>query len=247
MVDPVELERRFEELQNRLALTASVRVQLVMICDFISGYKRQASLYESYIRQLSQQIPGIEHPLNIAGTDPEELERIYNVIHGLVDEYPILNEVLSFQNALQTIKVHVCFLYACLNEFEKPMAALCDHPVGNPAKVGGWSEWIDYLAATAPELSSDIELLKNIRKQALEVRRNSVYVPVIEKRVGNFGNDKNNGSRLRRLQIVLERTTKEEDDIQLNVATLGVEQNFNLYLSKLLAAARNLIKDVSSR
>ncbi len=244
MADPVELERRFEELQNRLALTASIRAQLVMICNFISGYQRDASLYESYIRQLSQQIPTIEHPLNIAGTDPGQLERIYNTLDGLVDEYPILSEVISFQDALQTIKVNVCFLYVCLNEFKKATAVLCSHPVGSLAKVGGWSEWTEYLAAKAPDLSPDIELLQNVRKQALEVKDHSVYVPVIEKRSGYLGGDKNYGSRLRRLQVILERSAKEEDDIQLNVATFGVEQDINSYLSKPLAAARNLIYEV---
>ncbi len=60
MIEPVEIEREFEELQHSLTLTSSIRSQLVMIQNFISGYKEQPLLYESYILQLSQQIPVIE-------------------------------------------------------------------------------------------------------------------------------------------------------------------------------------------
>ena len=245
MADPVELERRFEELQNRLALTASIRAQLLMIKNFILGYQRDISLYESYISQLSEQIPLVEHPLNIAGIDPVELEKIYFIFNDLIKHYPKLDEIKTFRESLRSLKNYTCFLYACLGAFEKATVILSDDLAGDIGNVTGWSDWIEHLEVATPDLSADIELLQNIRKQATEISDHSVYVPVIEKKAGHSEDEVEKGSRLRRLQVSLERTSGEMDDIQLNIATFGVERDFNSYLSKPLAATRNLINEVA--
>lgn len=44
MANPVELERKFEELQTRLALIASARARMVLIHEFVSGFKKEPTL-----------------------------------------------------------------------------------------------------------------------------------------------------------------------------------------------------------
>lgn len=247
MIDPVEIEQEFEELQNSLALTSSIRSQLLMIQNFISGYQEQPLLYESYVHQLSQQIPVIDHPLSIAGTDPEVLEQIYTNLRNLQNDYPIVSEIESYRNSLVNIKCYVSFLYALVGKFQKAVEVLgIDHP-GPIERVKNKTEWYQYLSDLNPKLKTEINLIQSIFDKALEKKGHTVYVPVIEKRLGYQLAKSIPVSRLRRLSVTLEKISKKQDDIQLNIATFGPEKIYSEYLVKPLNAVRQLLKDKTSR
>lgn len=243
MANPVELEREFDELQNRLALASSVLVQLLLIYDFLAGYKENPSLYESYIRQLSQQVPIVDHPLKIVGTDPGWLEHIYHAFNDLAKDYPIIREVESFRKALGGLKGNICFLYACLGEFDKATSVLTGGRRRLTESITNVSDWIESLSVNYPDLSENISLVQNIVDQSAEHREHTAYVPVIEKKAGNRSQNEFERPRLRRLQVSIERTTKDHDDIHLNVATINQDHDSSPYLSKPLDAVRSLINE----
>ena len=242
MANPIDLEHEFEELEEKLALTASIRTRLSLIHDFLSDYEKEPLLYESYVHQLAEQIPVIEHPLNIAGADPAELALIYKSLVSLFSYYPVLGEIESFQKAVWSLKNHLCFLYACLGEYNKATRLLIDQPA-NVSDTADITEWIASIEAYHPSHSLEANWLRRIQNQTSEFESHSVYVPAVERRVGNIQLAGPTGGRLRKLSVALERTTKGKDEIQLNVATFGPEQPVSSYVANPLHAARALVSE----
>ena len=242
MANPIDLERVFEELEDKLALTASIRTRLFLIHDFLADYKKEPSLYESYVHQLAEQIPVIEHPLNIAGADPVVLESIYQLLDSLFFSYPVLNEIETFQKAVWSLKNNLCFQYACLSEYNKATRLLINQPA-DVSDTSDITEWITSIETYHPAHALEANWLRRIQNQIREFENHSAYVPAVERRVGHVQTVGSAGGRLRKLNVTIERTPKGQDEIQLNVATFGPEQPVSSYVANPLHAARSLLSE----
>ena len=244
MNNPLEIEQKFEKLQKQLALSGSVRERLFLIHDFLAGYQKNRLLYESYVHQLAEQIPVIEHPMQLAGTDPGLLIPVYETFQNVQADYPVLSELDSFRNALRSVRDHIIFLFACLGEYQTASEWFISenqtevYAAGEESDV---SDWILWMGEHYPGRHLEIARLQKMWEQSQKSDKHSIYIPVVERKAGDDLLEKQ-WPRLRKLSVDLDQNHEKEDNIKLDAFTFGAEQHTAALLSTSLSAARALLK-----
>lgn len=249
MPNPIEIERRFQNLLNRLAFPASPRQRLFSIISFLQSLDHAAGHFESYGVELLQQVPALIHESEFAGVDP-------TILLSLCGRLFVIQEALSPE-------VRPTGLAESLSRLEH-LTALQFAFVGDMKTAVGLSgdtagiEWINQLALGA-------ELLPYARLQRVheEARRSglpvgkhvsalveawpadaaedeSVCVPVIEQQLVEWEQDRCFGS-LRRVTLKVLGPADQKDILHTDVAVYGVDSSSSNHIETVAEAARRLV------
>ena len=108
---PVSIEEEFRALLHRLSYPWSARKQLTEIEAFLRQIRVDSGLYESYILEISQRIPGIVARLNVFGIDPAKLRPLYEELKQMIIALPSLSSVKGLGEAMQRLRRILSVLY----------------------------------------------------------------------------------------------------------------------------------------
>ncbi len=113
---PVTIEHEFRTLLVRLSYPYSARRHLLEIDSFLDRILPESVLYESYVLEVVQRIPGFVDRLNIPGTDPAALRPLYEKLKELIVKLPAVSTVHDLAKAMQTFRSGLSMLYRFLGE-----------------------------------------------------------------------------------------------------------------------------------
>lgn len=237
MQNPVEVERRYNELQVRLSHLSSLRHRWAVITDFLSSIGHDLRRFDTYVLQLVPSFPVLEHPLSFAGTRPSASVATIRLLHRCEQEIPELKDRSHYKDAKAALIKATCLLLAFtgsiqelvkLYESEQNIEAdrhwLLDvdrsAELSNLQKVNALSN-----AARAKGLYQLGQWLDEIGQEWRDILSNtqphSVLIPVVE----SAREDRESLGRLRRLSArVTGEIDEQRDTIQNNFAVVGAEK-----------------------
>ncbi|MAO65755.1 MAG: hypothetical protein CL666_12230 [Balneola sp.] len=152
-MDPIKIEKLFHKIIADIKRAGSERVQLFFIHEFILALQNKYRTYDSYLIQLFELFPALEHPLLFTGLKPEVLKVVIRDCEEVISEIPELNE----SNAKLLRKV--------------------DHLKAGLDQIHDWLGIDD-----EPREGSHIPSLKSSEEPGPENERNTgeVFIPVVE-------------------------------------------------------------------
>lgn len=89
-MDPLKIEQLFEQVQNDLKVAGSERAQLLYIYRFLKAISGHFQAYDSYLIQLFQEFPLLDHPLLFTGFHPQKLDAIIKKCEEAIEVIPEL-------------------------------------------------------------------------------------------------------------------------------------------------------------
>jgi hypothetical protein len=252
MYNPIEIEKRFQNLLLRLSLPSSSQMHLIEIQKFFETLGNNYLINESYLLQLSERLPGLIQNLKCEGLDPEILKRLIENIENI--KTSLNADGLSY--AIRELRFHTSALYTYVGElryalllFDKipeqdlpeQLIKLIDEPTSHPELV------LKKIKEEFPNLDEELKIgidriLELISKYSIPII-NSALVPVIEYLITKPEQKVCLGG-LRRITVnILGESKNVKDDIHWDVSIFGAETNLPEIINTPVSAARKLLSE----
>ena len=103
-MDPLKIEGLYEKSKIDLSVSDSDRIQLDIIYSFIQKLEGHFEKFDSYLIQLFEELPELNHPLLFTGIDPEYLEEVINTIELVITGIPELRNDAKVRKKLEHIR-----------------------------------------------------------------------------------------------------------------------------------------------
>jgi hypothetical protein len=240
MENPLDIERGFNQVNERLNTIASLRYRWEIIADFLSDVGRDIERFDTYVLQLSSKFPVINNPLSYTGTDPSGLISVVELLVRCEQNIPKLNKQSRYVKARDALVESTCLLLAFTGQFKKLVQLyhhVNDEPdisdigwiievhkseeIGNFEKLGALADGAH--AKGFHGLGKLLDKLFKIWKNLLDSRSHTILIPVVEQTASNYGTE---FGRLRRLNVrVSNEIEREKDRIRNNFGVIGAEKS----------------------
>src|SRR6056297_3189055 len=246
MLNPVDVERRFIDLDDQLGGNLSYREQWVLIGDFFQFIRSEFDVYDSHCEQLAERLPVFKHPLSIAGSDPQWFKSLMELLTDLQKTIPSLRNHARLKQARDSLKLSASFLFMCLHELK--MAG--DILIGAESRIDSQYVSVDkYLASLVelPVIRSSEKFRRNVHslsawwKKATRHESNCIFVPVVEKGTSSAG-----FGRLRLLAVSVLGAADDVDHFRNSYSVVGADGLDGRLNPNVAKATRQLIKDRKS-
>lgn len=270
MPNPIETERRFQNLLSRLAFPASPRQRLLSIVTFLesfcaggasaSGGDRRVDQFESYVLELLQQVPALILETECAGIDPAILLAVYSRLFALQESLPPDVRPAGLDESLFRLRHLTALQFAFVGDLSTSVEVSGD-------STG--TQWMD-------KLSSSIDLLPRARLQRahekaqradlataehlagllnawpaysvkdarLPARQESVLMPEVEQQLMEGQHARSFGS-LRRVTLNVLASAHDRDHLHTDVAVYGVDNGSSHHIEVVAEAARSLVRETN--
>src|SRR6056297_3328167 len=242
-LNPVDVERRFIGLQQHLSGNQSYRKQWLLIADFLTFIRPHFEIYDTHCEQLVEQLPVINHPLSVTGTDPNLLLSIIELLRELEACLPNIQKIDRYFKARESLQLSAAFLFTCLNDWRAADKLLFnDKSIGNKnfKSVENYLERANEVAENEPENSIEerVDRLSRWWEYVIKQHKNSIFVPVLE-----LGLSDEKKGRLRQLSATVVGKSEGTDKFRNSYFVVGAE-GVDAGLNQVVAdATRRLIEE----
>ncbi|WP_103665895.1 hypothetical protein [Gracilimonas amylolytica] len=103
-MDPLKIEGLYEKAKIDLSVSDSERIQLDIIYSFIQKLEGHFEKFDSYLIQLFEELPELNHSLLFTGIDPEYLDQVIKSIELVVAGIPELRNDAKVRKKLEHIR-----------------------------------------------------------------------------------------------------------------------------------------------
>lgn len=110
-MNPLDIEKLFNQVEDELKRAGSERVQLFLIYEFLQSLERKYQAYDSYLIQLFELFPSLEHPLLFTGLRPADLEQIITACEEVVLAIPELEDNDAIHHKIDLLKTGLNHMY----------------------------------------------------------------------------------------------------------------------------------------
>jgi hypothetical protein len=255
--NPVEVERRFQNLRSFLAYPAPVRQHLHEVDKFLAWLGDDSSEYESYLLELAPRLPDLIRSLNGVGSLPESWAALWEKLCRLQTQLPVLATINGLPAAIKKLQIIVASLHAYAGDLATSLALLDDRFAARPP------DWLPELsnghARNSLALIRQVleraqsrqdgiaEVLEGMIAQWSQDDGDSIVVPVIERSLVNHHHEASEGG-LRRVAVkILGAAYAGKDEIDIDARVLGAPQAFTQITAAPIMAGRHLLAETYSK
>jgi len=256
MLNPLEVEQKYQDLNYLLSFPASAFHRLHLIAGFIESLGPETGAYESYLLQIAERLPQIVDGVTSGGIPPEALESVLSALKSVKNSAPSVNAIDGYDSALEILKERTVesALYASDlsravqllgGTAQKLQQALELHVGSNRhSEIDGL---IQATVTTYPALSAGLQRAMDTWNRRLSPPRQSVYIPVVEQSLSGDSHTARYGTLRCATMEVGGQREKKGDILHTDVAVFGAESAISDMTSAPVAAARALFQDKSPR
>lgn len=246
MTNPIDVERRFQDLLLLLSLPSSPRQRLAAIAAFLTNLVDHLHLFEPYALDLAQRVPEIVRHFRADGSSPDDLQSMYTVFARVSEVFPVEGAPAGYAETLGVLRDSAALQYAFVGMLAEALA-LYGLALPETMEELGEGPPLDRLChalnvakarkhASAPHLSR----LLDAWNAKLLSPPNYTIIPVIERSFTS--NEGLSVGRLRGMTVELFGEAKNGcDDIRADVSIL--ENDRGEFFSPAISAARSLIRE----
>jgi hypothetical protein len=237
MLNPLDVEQRFQTLQLHLAYPSPVILRLRILASFLASLGAEAYAFESYIRDCIPPLADLVGTLPRSGFPPELLEDITTQVSRIRTINPFLQHHPDLLRAESALKFRSASLHVYAGDVAGAVRLLggvgrTDHPHWCTAAgdITGEIEpdTLEWLAEAADHEGDDRgTLLREMAhewRNALTTSLHGVLVPVVEHPLDGADAERRTGSLRRVVVRITGNAEGEMDEIHSDVAVFGVEQ-----------------------
>lgn len=254
MRNPLDMERRFQDVISILASPASARRRLFEIHQFLAWVGDDFSQCESYLLELAQQLPRLTQTLNAAGAPPEPLRALAEKLRRLQEQAPALRAIPDLTAAINNLRFCAAGSYAYAGDLRSSIALLDERfavspPawLAEPANRHRRQARAQLLQARElagvhdAAISNELDTLIAKCFPPPAKQMDEVVVPVIERTLLHAQSESPEGA-VRRLSCrILGDAAGVEDELDADVRVLGASAGAASFLHAPIAAARGLL------
>lgn len=187
MLNPLEVEQRYQDLILLLSLPSTPFQRLSGMSAFLAFLGRAADTYESHVLECAERFPAHCAGLQAAGHAPHQLESIAAVMRETFRQVPPAHSVPGVEEGLRRLQVLCVLAYAYSGAWEDASRALGGDPSGGSLIVEREASFEDGLRLVEAALPSAAAVARatiaEVRREALveaESQPHAVWLPVIE-------------------------------------------------------------------
>jgi len=261
MNDPVQIERRFQDVMGQFEQSESIRYRYRQFTIFTEALGGDYKKYSSYLIQFISGLHQFSVPLTWFGIKPKELERYIIIMDEISSAVAELKDSRYFQNVSGRLREVCVLMYCCLNE-AKPASIHVNRLFRREMGFESYIEKLDRLKydnlipllsdflnmhrdSQADFSSTDKETFKRLGSdlQALmKIPKGNVFVPVVEKYESEDGKWIEFG-RLRKLSVEIYGMSEDRDELRRNFPVFGAEKPVMIDNDNLVLPPRKLAEE----
>ena len=237
MKNPVEVERKFNDLIHELRTSPSNKYQWNCIDQFLTNIKDELSRFDTYVLQLIPYLPVIENPISYAGTDPEDGASMLELLSYCEEQIPTIKQQDRYLASRDALLKSVCLLFAIVGDFERliDLFGLVHQKESKLGKIvrdkskyqEDHQKRTTYIAELARaqsyrDLADFLDQIYEIWNKELQEEPHSILIPVVERH--SSGKEFEEG-RIRRMEAkITGERSERKDTISNNFVVVGAEQ-----------------------
>lgn len=247
MLNPLDIEQRYQDLKLLLSLPSTPYQRVVAINAFLTLLNGEEQSYESYVLECHERLPAYLAEVPACGYVPEMLAGLYTHFLALQRQVPAAATTAGVPEAMHRFRNVVAVHFAHAGAWERVLQLFPagtpdppNPPLTYPAGIEGYDRFVNDAAATnrIPELER--EEIRQLLFGTAEVRDRTVLIPVVEKPVTDGGSQ--SGS-LRRIRVrILGDALATRDSIETDIAVYGIDHAESGHVGVPMQAVRQWLR-----